>query len=67
MWGAHCSEVLYEDDGFSNRELAALVLAKVYYHLGAFDSALTFALGAGSLFNVSERSEFVETVVGMCH
>lgn len=26
----HTSEVLYEDDGFANHELAALVVAKVH-------------------------------------
>ena len=30
------SEVLYENDSFPERELAALVASKVYYHLGSF-------------------------------
>jgi 26S proteasome regulatory subunit N2 len=62
--GPRLSEVLYEDEGFAQRQLAALVLAKVYYHLGAYDNALAFALGAGTLFDVHGRTEFVETVVG---
>ena len=41
-------------------------LRQVYYHLGELDSALTFALGAGNLFDVHARGEFVEPVVGMC-
>lgn len=56
-------EVLYESSAFACRELAALVASKVYYHLGAFDESLAFALGAGSLFDINESSEYVETIV----
>ncbi|KAG1657731.1 hypothetical protein FOA52_011993 [Chlamydomonas sp. UWO 241] len=59
-------EALYEDDEFSHRELAALVASKVFYHLGELDDALTYALGAGSLFNVNEESEYVQTLVSRC-
>lgn len=59
-------EVLYEDPQFMSNELAALVAAKVYYHLGAFEESLTFALGAGTLFNVNDTSEFVETIISKC-
>ncbi|KAJ3331616.1 26S proteasome non-ATPase regulatory subunit 1, partial [Blyttiomyces sp. JEL0837] len=38
-------EILYEDEGFKHRELAALVASKVYYHLGEYDESLNFALG----------------------
>ena len=37
---------------------------QVYYHLGAFEESVTYALGAGSLFNVNAASEYVETIVG---
>lgn len=56
-------EELYEDESFSERRLAALVVSKIYFYLGEFDEALTFALGAESLFDVDERNEYVETVV----
>lgn len=59
-------EVLYEDASFKKSELAALVASKVYYHLGAFEESLTFALGAGSLFNVNDTSEYVETIIAKC-
>jgi len=47
----------------------------LYYHLGQFDDSLSFALGAGKLFNIEgqpqdgqeiERAEteYVETVIG---
>eukprot|EP00884_Botryococcus_braunii_P016818 jgi/Botrbrau1/381/Bobra.110_2s0036.1 len=59
-------EAFYEDEGFSNRELAALVASKVFYHLGELDDALTYALGAGNLFDINERSEYVQTILARC-
>lgn len=56
-------EILYEDETFPHRQLAALVASKVYYHLGSFEDSLTYALGAGPLFNVTATSEYVETIV----
>eukprot|EP01113_Clastostelium_recurvatum_P036086 TRINITY_DN509_c0_g1_i1.p1 TRINITY_DN509_c0_g1~~TRINITY_DN509_c0_g1_i1.p1 ORF type:complete len:961 (+),score=274.09 TRINITY_DN509_c0_g1_i1:139-3021(+) len=56
-------EELYENESFAKRELAALVASKVYYHLGEFNDAMNFALGAGSLFDVSAKSQYVETLV----
>ncbi len=38
--------------------------AQVFYHLGELDDALHYALCAGSLFQVEEQSEFVQTVIG---
>lgn len=40
--------------------------SQVFYHLGELDSALTYALGAGALFNLNEESEYVRTLVGEC-
>jgi 26S proteasome regulatory subunit N2 len=60
---------LYEDDGLSEdaRDWAALLASKVYYFLGEYDEALSFALAAGSAFESEARShraqEYVETVV----
>uniref|UniRef100_A0A7S2JSF5 26S proteasome regulatory subunit RPN2 C-terminal domain-containing protein n=1 Tax=Haptolina brevifila TaxID=156173 RepID=A0A7S2JSF5_9EUKA len=56
-------ESLYEDEEFPQRALAALVASKVYYYLGELGDALTFALGAGTMFNVDEKSEYVETLL----
>ncbi|KAI9501991.1 proteasome regulatory particle base subunit [Coemansia spiralis] len=56
-------EILYEDESFEHRKLAALVASKIYFHLGEFDDALTFALGAGELFNLTDSSSYVQTVV----
>lgn len=57
------SEVLYEDETFRSRAFAALVASKVFYHLGAFEESLNYALGAGDLFNVTDDSEYVETII----
>ncbi|KAL4448567.1 hypothetical protein ABPG75_005786 [Micractinium tetrahymenae] len=59
-------EALYEDEEFSHRELAALVVSKVFYHLGDLDDALMYALGAGSLFDVGSASEYVQTILARC-
>jgi len=59
------SEALYEDESFPNRELAALVAAKVYYQLQEYNESMVFALGAGKLFNLDNPGEFEETIVGM--
>ncbi|KAG0581711.1 hypothetical protein KC19_3G002300 [Ceratodon purpureus] len=59
-------ESLYEDEHFEHRRLAALVASKVFYHLGELAESLTYALGADSLFNVSDNSEYVQTLVAKC-
>src|SRR5690606_11140545 len=60
------SEALYEDDAFPERRLAALVLAKVYYHLQEYNESMTFALGAGDLFKLDSGGEFEETIISKC-
>ncbi|KAI5917913.1 26S proteasome regulatory complex, non-ATPase subcomplex, Rpn2/Psmd1 subunit [Camillea tinctor] len=59
-------EALYEDDTFPERKLAALVLAKVYYHLQAYDESMFFALAAGDLFKLDNPGEFEETIISKC-
>lgn len=58
------SEILHEDKNFNQHKLAALVASKVYYHLGSFEDSLTYALGAGDLFDVNSRTEYVDTIIG---
>lgn len=58
--------MLYEDKIFGQHELAALVASKVFYHLGSFEDALTYALGANELFDVNGRNEYVETIIAKC-
>ncbi|KAH7883493.1 26S proteasome regulatory complex non-ATPase subcomplex Rpn2 Psmd1 subunit [Phlebopus sp. FC_14] len=62
-------ESLYESEELPEeaRDAAALVASKVYYYLGEYDEALSFALGAGNAFQVESRAysagEYVETIV----
>ena len=39
------------------------VSAQVFYHLGELDDALNYALCAGSLFDVNETTDFVQTML----
>ncbi|KAM5350604.1 hypothetical protein ACJ41O_007109 [Fusarium nematophilum] len=59
-------EALYEDESFPERQLAALVLAKVYYHLQAYNDSMVFALAAGDLFKLDAPGEFEETIISRC-
>ncbi|KAF7548916.1 hypothetical protein G7046_g8502 [Stylonectria norvegica] len=59
-------EALYEDESFPERQLAALVLAKVYYHLQAYNDSMVFALAAGELFKLDAPTEFEETIISKC-
>ena len=59
-------EALYEDPQFPERELAALVAAKVYYNLQEYNESMMFALGAGKLFNIDNEGEFEDTIISKC-
>ena len=56
-------EAMYEDEFFAQRELAALLASKVFYHLGELNDALNYALCAGSMFDVTESNDFVKTLL----
>lgn len=56
-------ESLHEDKTFPNRELAALVASKVFFHLEEYADAVRLALNAGSKFNLSEKSDYTNTIV----
>lgn len=62
-------ESLYEssDLGKNVRDAAALLASKVYYYLGEYDEALSFALGAGNAFEAETRApgseEYAETII----
>ena len=40
-----------------------MVVSKVFYYLGELNDSLSYALGAESLFNVSEDSDYVHTLL----
>lgn len=56
-------EALYDDTSFSGRKVAALVVSKVYYNLGEYESAVTYALAAKDAFDINEKTQYVETIV----
>ncbi|CAM8903056.1 unnamed protein product [Rhodiola kirilowii] len=56
-------ESLYEDEEYDQRQLAALLVSKVFYYLGELNDSLSYALGAGPLFDVSEDSDYVHTLL----
>lgn len=60
------SEILSESTSSldaSARSQAAILASRVYFHLGEFDEALSFALGAGDAFNVDVADEYTENIV----
>jgi 26S proteasome regulatory subunit N2 len=56
-------EILHEDANFPSRNLAALVASKVYFNLESYEVSLNFALAAGDMFDVTERSEYVQMMI----
>ncbi|KAK5171715.1 proteasome regulatory particle base subunit [Saxophila tyrrhenica] len=59
-------EALYEDSSFSHRELAALVVSKVYYQLQEYNLSMEFALNAGKHFNIDQGGEYEQTILTKC-
>lgn len=55
-----------ENPKFPERALAASVVSKVYYYLEEFDESLRYALEAGDLFDLNEKSTYVETLINKC-
>lgn len=54
-------------EGFNATDCRLLtegMISQVYFNLGELDDALSYALSAGSLFDVSERSEYVQSILG---
>lgn len=52
-----------KDAGFPHQKLAALVCSKVHYFLDEMEESLEFALSAGDLFDVTQNSEYISTLV----
>lgn len=59
-------ESLCEDKSFANRDSAALLASKIYYHLGSFDDCLAYAISANNLFDINIKSEYVDTIISKC-
>lgn len=59
-------ESLCEDKSFANKDLAALLASKIYYHLGSFDDCLAYAISANTLFDINQKTEYVDTIISKC-
>lgn len=59
-------EEVYEDPQFEKRNLAALVISKVYYNLGDFEALVKYGLRAEKEFDLDEKSQYIETIVSQC-
>lgn len=59
-------EALSEDPSFPAADLAAAVASKCFYHLQEFGVSLRLAFSAGKYFNISEKSEYVDTLLSRC-
>lgn len=60
-------EALYDSlSSSSNRELASLLISKIYFYLGSHPDALTYALSAGPAFDLQDSSEYSETIRCQC-
>ncbi|KAK4537155.1 hypothetical protein CDCA_CDCA11G3180 [Cyanidium caldarium] len=59
---------LSEDESLAeeDRQRAALLAAKVLFHLSDLDEAVVYALAAGAQFRVDERSEFSRALRAKC-
>ena len=60
------SEAYVDDATFPQRDLAASIASKVFYHLAEYEEALRLALEAGDKFNLREKSQYVEKLVHKC-
>lgn len=59
-------ESLSDDEQFPDRELAAFVASKCFFHLEEYDDALRLALGAGKYFDINAKSQYTDTIVATC-
>ncbi|KAI9916700.1 hypothetical protein PsorP6_016713 [Peronosclerospora sorghi] len=59
-------EELSEEKNFPDRELAAYVASKCFFHLEEYEDALRLALGAGKYFDLNTRSQYTNTIIATC-
>jgi len=55
-------EALEESKDFSKRQLAALIVSKVYFHLGSYSDSLNYALRTGVLLAKDDNELYINTV-----
>jgi 26S proteasome regulatory subunit N2 len=59
-------EELSEDESFPGADLAAAIASRCFYHLQEYKDALRLALSAGKYFDISIKSEYVDTLLAKC-
>ncbi|RLN86739.1 hypothetical protein BBJ28_00012245, partial [Nothophytophthora sp. Chile5] len=59
-------EELSEEKGFADRDLAAYVASKCFFHLEEYEDALRLALGAGKYLDLNTRSQYTDTIIATC-
>ncbi|KAH8583274.1 RPN2 26s proteasome regulatory subunit [Cryptosporidium sp. chipmunk genotype I] len=59
-------ESCFEDEMFPNREQAALLASKIYFHMEDYDEALRYLLSSYKLFDPLENNSFSESMVVKC-
>lgn len=57
-------ESLITDLTPEHAEYAALLCSKVYFYIGYYDEAVSFALKAGQAFGKEPQGEYKETIIG---
>jgi 26S proteasome regulatory subunit N2 len=57
-------ENLVNDSDPDRAQHAALLVSKVYFYIGYYDEAVTFALQAGGRFEDEPSGEYKETIIG---
>ena len=60
------SESFVEDPKFPERPLAASVASKLLFNLEDYDDSLRLALIAGDMFDLNEKSQYVEVLIVKC-
>uniref|UniRef100_K3WVQ1 Uncharacterized protein n=1 Tax=Globisporangium ultimum (strain ATCC 200006 / CBS 805.95 / DAOM BR144) TaxID=431595 RepID=K3WVQ1_GLOUD len=59
-------ESLSDDEQFPQKDLAAYVASKCFFHLEEYEDALRLALGAGSYFDINSKSQYTDTIIATC-
>jgi 26S proteasome regulatory subunit N2 len=59
-------ESFVEDPKFPERPLAASVASKLFFNLEEYDESLRHALMAGEMFDLNEKSQYVEVLIVKC-
>ena len=59
-------EDFLNEESFPQKELAASVASKVYYHIELTEDALRLALEAGECFDIREESSYVRSLLNQC-